>query len=96
MKLIELIPVHILSQRDEVHLNIRRELMSARDASGQREQLLLQLRTELEARDARIGELESFLTALRTELSSRDELVTKLRIEIRDTSERNQRFAIEV
>lgn len=82
---------------------VRGELLGAKmecekmaRAGSEKDKLVLQIRTDLEARVARISELETLIGRLRAELGDGEQVANRIRSEMREAAERQQRAVIEV
>ncbi len=71
-----------------------REVHSVRSSVSQSEQTIMTLKADVQSRDLRIQELESRLASLRKEFQYNDEVIQKLRIELRDVSEKSSQTLI--
>ena len=65
-------------------------------AGSDKDKLVMQIRADLDARTARIAELEALVVRLRAELGDGEQVANRIRAEMREASERQQRTVIEV
>ena len=65
-------------------------------AGSDKDKLVLQIRADLDARTARIAELEALIVRLRAEVGDGEQVANRIRVEMREASERQQRTVIEV